>query len=573
MAARVVIDIEVNGAGAAANQIDSSASKFDKFSNTMGSLAVPAGAAATAIVALGKVTSDAASATQQAMGAVDSVFGTSADKIKAWSETAATSVGLSQSQYGQLAAVAGASLKSMGLSADAAADQTGSLITLGADLAATMGGTTADAVDALTSALRGEADPAERLGLNLKQSTVAAQMAADGTDQLTGSALDAAKASTIMKLATEQAAGANGQFAREADSAAGSQQIANAQLEDAKSAMGEALLPVVVALSQALGGLSTFVQENTGLITGLVVVVGALAAGVLIVNGALALYSAAQAVATAAQWAWNAAMSANPIALIIIAIVAVVAAFVLLWNKCDAFREFFTGLWEKLQAVVSAAWDAIKAATEAVWNVIKAIVMGVIDAIKWYFETYFKAIQLILNGIQAAAEFCWNAIKAAVSAVIDWAKSAFDGFKNGVVTAFNYIKDIGSGIWDFIRSAAQTAINAIMVPVNAVKSAIDAVINAIKSAISWASNLASKIPIIGGLFSSSKSSAPNSVGVRVGASPSLAGRAMGLAPVTRAAIAGGAHITVNGALDPVAVARQISLILRQQERRTGAVRV
>jgi hypothetical protein len=254
--AKIVIDIAVN-AGNAAGQIDDTASRFDKFSNTMGKLAVPAGVAVGAIVAVGKAASDSASSTQQAMGAVESVFGDSAAQIKAWSDTSATAVGLSKSQYGQLASVAGASLKSMGLSTDQAADSTGKMIVLGSDLAATFGGTTAEAVEALTSALRGEADPAERLGLKLNQTTVAARMAADGTDKLTGTALDAAKAQTIMTLATEQAAGANGQFAREADTAAGAQEIANAQFEDAKSKMGEALLPVVVALAQAFGGLST----------------------------------------------------------------------------------------------------------------------------------------------------------------------------------------------------------------------------------------------------------------------------------------------------------------------------
>ncbi len=67
----------------------------------------------------------------------------------------------------------------------------------------------------------------------------------------------------------------------------------------------------------------------------------------------------AQNAVTAAQWLFNAAMNANPIGLIIAAIAALVAGFILLWNNCEDFRNFWIGLWETLCSAFSIAWEAI----------------------------------------------------------------------------------------------------------------------------------------------------------------------------------------------------------------------
>ncbi len=67
----------------------------------------------------------------------------------------------------------------------------------------------------------------------------------------------------------------------------------------------------------------------------------------------------AQGAVTAAQWLMNAAMNANPIGLIIIAIAALVTGFILLWNNYEEFRNFWIGLWEQVQSTFSVAWEAI----------------------------------------------------------------------------------------------------------------------------------------------------------------------------------------------------------------------
>ena len=155
------------------------------------------------------------------------------------------------------------------------------MISLGADLAATFGGTAADAVEALGATLRGEYDSSEKYGLGLSAATVQAELAAKGQDKLTGTALATAKAQATLDIATKNAAGSMGQFARETGTAAGAQEIANAKYEDAKAALGEKLLPVMAAITSEFAKFADWISKNTVVVGILVGVIGGLAGAVL----------------------------------------------------------------------------------------------------------------------------------------------------------------------------------------------------------------------------------------------------------------------------------------------------
>jgi hypothetical protein len=581
-----VLSVEVLvDAAKATTGLDNASSRVDKFAGAMSKLALPATIALGGLVAFGKQAVDSASQVEQAMGAVDSVFKENSSQVKAWADEAATAVGLSKSEYGSLASVIGAQLTNLGVPFDQVAGNTNDLVSLGADLAATFGGSTADAVDALSAALRGEADPAERLGLNLSQTAVNARLAEKGMDGLSGQALTAAKAQTVMELATEQSGGALGQFARESDTAAGSAQIAAAQFENAKASLGEALLPVVVQVTTALSGLASWVQQNSTLVLTFAGIIGGLATAVLAVNAAFKLYnaatmafSAAQKVATAIQWAWNAAMNANPVMLVVTAIGLLVAGIVLLWQKNEGFRNFVTAAWEGIKTVALAVWDAIKAAVMAVIN---WIVNAVNNA---------KTVAVVaFNVMRQAATNVWNGIKSVIQGVVNWIQTAINNVSNVVSQVWNTIKNTTTTVWNGIKSAAVTALNAMLAPIRAVQSAFDAVVNAVKSVINWIKNIKFPEPpgwlksIGGGISNLFSASAAPSVS-RAGSAPSPFGIvAGGSSPTLRAATglrgpsplfgsAGGVTINVNGGLDSAdAIARRVRDVLRGRDRRTGPV--
>jgi hypothetical protein len=152
-------------------------------------------------------------------------------------------------------------------------------------------------------------------------------------------------------MLTEQTAAAQGQFARETDTAAGSTQIAQANFENAKAALGEGLLPVVSDAMTHFANLAKWVQQNSDTVTVALGVVGAFAGAILAANGAVKIYQGTQAaikvattVWTGAQWLLNAAMDANPVGLAIVAVGALVALFVTAYEKCEWFRDAIDNL-------------------------------------------------------------------------------------------------------------------------------------------------------------------------------------------------------------------------------------
>jgi hypothetical protein len=196
-----------------------------------------------------------ASAAEQSLGGVQAVFKNYADTVTKRSKEADKALGLSGNSYRELATVIGSQLKNAGVPLDQLGGSTDKLITQGADLAAMFGGTTQEAVDALSSALKGEMDPIEKYGISLNDAALKAEAMALGVYNGTGN-LDAnAKSMAVMSLVTKQGADSVGAFARESESAAGRQAQATAQWENLKTTLGEKLLP-------AFSGLMNFVSDR-----------------------------------------------------------------------------------------------------------------------------------------------------------------------------------------------------------------------------------------------------------------------------------------------------------------------
>ena len=411
--------------------LEKTSQSANKVEAALGKAALPAAAAMTALTAMGKAAVNSASELQQATGAVESIFEGQASAVERYAQSAAGSVGLAESQYKSLAAVFGAQLKNMGTSSEELAGQTDNLISLGADLAATFGGTTADAVGAISSLLRGERDPIERYGVSIKAADINARLAAEGLDKLEGEAAKAAETQAVLALLTEQTAGAQGQFARETDTAAGSAQIAAARLEDAKAALGEKLLPVVADATEKLGELTLFVTENSDTVLAAGLVIAGFSAAILAANAAVKIYHTTTTAITLAKQGWtaaqvalNAVMAANPVGVVIAAITALVAIVIVAYQKSETFRN-----------VVNTVWDAMRSGA--------ATIAGAFQPVVYWLDRITNAAWGVWNAIRSAFSF---QAPAWLSKVTGWFSGADDGSLSIAASGYMSLPSLFAGL-------------------------------------------------------------------------------------------------------------------------------
>lgn len=373
-----IIGDALGGVGAL-NSVDRAAANLER---TMARVRTAVALVLTAIVGLGIGAVGAASDLQQSTGAYQAVFAQYSDTIEQSSEVSANAVGLAKDQYQQLASVLGSQLKNMGISIEEASGKTVDLIKLGADLSAMYGGTASDAVAALSSLLRGERDPIERYGVSIKQADIEAQKAAMGLAGLTGEAAKNADLQATLALLYAQTGDAAGTFADEADTASGAQQRANAAWRDAQAALGEALLPLVSQGAYALRDFANWVDDNHTLVLGLAIGLGVLAVSL--------------GVLTAAQWAFNIAATANPIGLVILAIVLAIGALI-------AIVAVVITYWDQIVAVGADAWAKVQQFVIDAATPVVGFINLIIDAINWMAK--LSSGQLVLNALGAQVNY------------------------------------------------------------------------------------------------------------------------------------------------------------------------
>lgn len=143
--------------------------------------------------------------------------------------------------------------------------------------------------------------------------------------------------------------------------------------------------------------------------------------------------AAVTGVMTAAQWALNVALSANPIGLVVLGIGLLIGALVLAWRRSETFRRVVTGAFRGVQAAASAVWRWVKGN----WPLLLAVITGPIGlATRWVVQNFGR--------ISAGVRRIPGVIRGAFSGAGTWLRDAgrriIDGLIGSVQRGFERVK-------------------------------------------------------------------------------------------------------------------------------------
>lgn len=299
-------------------------------------------------------------------------------------------------------------------------------------------------------------------------------------------------------------------------------QVLKQQIHNNVEELGSGLLPAVNNTMDKVSGLikkgSEWISNNQetvqsimniALKLGVFLVIAGSVMGVVGSLGKLFL-SAKNAISLVktATLGMNTAFLASPITWVIVGIVALVAAFVVLWNKSEAFRNFWKGLFEQVRSAVTQAWSTIQPALQnlgkklmELWQAVQpiiqivekvgAVVLVVLGSIfAGAIQGAISALTPLIDAFSSFVSFVTNVVNMVValfkgdfSGAIDFASAAVGDFKNFIENGFNAILSFIGGFASGFLDAVGGALSAIGIDAsetisnikNTVKNGLEAV--------------------------------------------------------------------------------------------------
>lgn len=173
------------------------------------------------------------------------------------------------------------------------------------------------------------------------------------------------------------------------------------------------------------------------------------AKGLDVAAGSVKKFSIAQRLAsvgatiwTGAQWLLNAALTANPIGIVVVAIAALVAGLVWAYNNIDGFRKIVDESWAAIKKAFVAGWDRLKKIFTD-WN-------GTMNKVKGWFSNLGRSI---MKGFEGAGSWLWLEGRKVL-------KGLWEGITNGWTDIEEWFIDLGNTIGEFFEEAGDWLVEA-----------------------------------------------------------------------------------------------------------------
>lgn len=232
------------------------------------------------------------------------------------------------------------------------------------------------------------------------------------------------------------------------------------------------LVRVIMIVVLAIGGFLTIAGTVIAVVSGVGIVVTKAIAAFKMLKAGFLLAKGALSPLIASVWSFTTALLANPVTWIVIGIVALIAALVLLYNKCEWFRNGVNAILNFFKEKLGAALQVVSSIFHGIGNVIGSVM----DAAK-------ATVSEKLGNMKAAYESHGGGIRGAAAAAIEGVK--------GIYTAgFTFLDNLTGGKLSAIKDKFVAGVTNIASGVRerfvAVKTAFSNGINSIKNAVTGA---------------------------------------------------------------------------------------
>lgn len=209
--------------------------------------------------------------------------------------------------------------------------------------------------------------------------------------------------------------------------------------------IGKKLQSIVTGFDEAKVAVSLFsmglsdAEIAQGALNGTLKKASEVLAGLL--TGKISLMTLAQTAAAKAQAAFNAVLAANPIALVIVAVGALVGILAVLYAKNEDFRS-----------KVNAAWESVSEKVQGVVDFLMPYIAAAMDSIKNVVEKVVESLVPVAESIGKAFSASWDLAKT----VWSWASAFFSGIVQAIITIFSPFAPLIGGIFGAAFSAVKT---------------------------------------------------------------------------------------------------------------------
>jgi hypothetical protein len=392
----------------------------------------------------GRQVIDQASDLAEATNVTGLAFGEARSQADAFAKSSATAIGMSESATRALQAQLGNVIVGFGAAQGEAAGASEDLIRRAADIGSAWNAGTDEVTEAIIAAFTTSTEPIRKFGVIIDQAAIkqrALELGLIGAgDELDNNSKRLAVTSLIM----EQTNNVAGDFANTSDGVANSSKQVAAMWADMQAQLGQGLLPL---LSMGLGFLKQLGPEGMR---------------VVVMGGALLLVIAKVSTALRGLGAAFSLLSANPVILLV---AALVAAGVLIWKNWDKITAALRAAWEWIRATAGELgawfgelWQNVNETVSGAWSAISDTVGGAVTAITDVIGSAWSTI----SGIFTTAADVIGAVAGTLFGELSTMAETWAGRWTALFTnLFGWLSTAWSMLWSTITTVLGTAVAVI----------------------------------------------------------------------------------------------------------------